>query len=252
MKRLVWLTFLLILSVGTVLAQATATQPSPTASAATPTADQIIDNYVKALGGKDALAKVNSRVAKGKLDIAAANISGTFEAQNKGPNLTSMNAELANFGTLRQGYDGTVAWEANPMVGLREKSGVELADTKLEAELQREIKFKELYPKLEAKGKQKVGEKDAYVVLATPKEGTPITMFFDAQSGLLLKDEQERETPEGKVPTQTFLEDYREVDGIKIPFKVRQVNPMFELVITFTEIKHNGTIDDTKFKKPAN
>jgi zinc protease len=251
MKRLVWLTFVLILGVGTVLAQAPATPAQP-ASAPMPTADQIIDNYVKATGGKEALAKVNSRVAKGKLDIAAANISGTFEAQNKGPNLTSMYAELANFGTIRQGFDGTVAWEANPMVGLREKTGVELADAKLEAELQRELKFKELFPKIEAKGKQKVGDKDAYVVLATPKEGTPITLYFDVQSGLILKDEQERETPEGKVPTQTFYEDYREVDGIKFPFKLRQVNPMFELVITFNEIKHNGTIDDTKFKKPAN
>ncbi len=217
-----------------------------------PTADQIIDNHVKAIGGKEALAKVSSRVAKGKLDIAAANISGTFESQNKGPNLSSMTAELANFGLVRQGFDGTVAWEANPMVGLREKSGVELADAKLEAELHRELKMKELFPKLEVKGKEKVGDKETYVVLATPKEGTPITLYFDAQSWLLLKDAAERETPEGKVPTQTFYEDYREVDGMKFPFKLRQVNPMFEMVIAFTEIKHNGTIDETKFKKPAN
>jgi len=252
MKRFVWLTFFLILCAATALAQATATPAAQAKPEAMPTADQIIDNHVKALGGKEVLAKVNSRVAKGKLDIAAANITGTFEAQNKGPNLSSMTAELANFGLVRQGYDGSVAWEANPMVGLREKTGVELADTKLEAELHRELKMKELFPKLEVKGKEKVGDKDAYVVLATPKEGTPVKLYFDAQSWLLLKDDQERETPEGKVPTQTFYEDYREVDGIKMPFKLRQVNPMFEMVIAFTEIKHNGTIDETKFKKPAN
>ena len=161
--------FSLILCAATALAQATA----PAKPEAMPTAEQIIDNHVKAIGGKEALAKVSSRIAKGKLDIAAANISGSFESQNKGPNLSSMTAELANFGLVRQGFDGTVAWEANPMVGLREKTGVELADAKLEAELHRELKMKELFPKIEVKGKEKVGDKDTYVVACDTERGNP-------------------------------------------------------------------------------
>ena len=254
MRRLLIFIALISLAAVSALAQA-APQTAPQAPAATettPTADQLIDKFVKALGGKEALEKLTSRTSKGKIEIAAFNVSGTFEAQNKNPNLTSMNADLTGAGVFKSGFDGTVAWEANPMIGLREKAGTELADARLEAVFHRELRMKELFPTMVVKGKQQVAGKDAWVVLATPKEGSPITMYFDAQSGLVLRDDAERESPEGKVPIQTYYEDYREVDGIKMPFKMRQVSPMFELVIALDEVKHNGPVDDAKFKKPAN
>lgn len=255
MRRL-FLFFTLIAIAGvSVLAQTPQTAPAtqaPGAAETTPTADQLLDRFVKAMGGKEAIEKLNTRISKGKIEIAAFNVSGTFEGQNKSPNLTSMVADLTGAGVFKSGFDGQVAWEANPMAGLREKAGTELADAKLEAEFHRELKFKQLFPTLVVKGKQQVAGKDAWVLLATPKEGSPVTMYFDAESGLIVKDDQERESPEGKMPIQTFYEDYRQVDGIKMPFKMRQVSPMFELVIALEEVKHNGPVDDAKFKKPAN
>ena len=254
MRRL--LIFLALISLAGVSAFAqTAPQTSPQAPAATdaaPTPEQLIDKFIKALGGKEALEKITTRTSKGKLEIAAFNVSGTIESQNKNPNFTSMTADLTGAGLFRSGFDGTVAWESNPMVGLREKAGNELADAKLEAVFHRELRMKELFPTMVVKGKQQVAGKDAWMLVATPKEGSPLTMYFDAQSGLIVRDDQERESPEGKMPIQTYYEDYREVDGVKMPFKMRQVSPMFELVIALEEVKHNGPVDEAKFKKPAN
>jgi len=254
MKRFFMFLVLISLAAASAFAQTApqTTSQAPGATESTPTADQLIDRFVKSIGGKDALEKLSTRTSKGKIEIAAFNVSGTFEGQNKSPNLTSMNADLTGAGLFRSGFDGQVAWEANPMAGMREKTGTELADAKIEAVFHRELRMKELFPTMVVKGKQQVAGKDAWVLLATPKEGSPITMYFDAQSGLIVRDDQERESPEGKMPIQTFYEDYREVDGIKMPFKMRQVSPMFELVISLDEVKHNGPVDEAKFKKPAN
>src|SRR4030095_3575823 len=128
MKRLFIFLALISLAAVSALAQAApqTTPQTPAATDAAPTADQLIDKFVKAIGGREALDKLSTRTSKGKIEIAAFNVSGTFEAQNKSPNFTSMNADLTGAGLFRSGFDGQVAWEANPMVGLREKAGTEL------------------------------------------------------------------------------------------------------------------------------
>ena len=100
-------------------------------------------------------------------------------------------------------------------------------------------------------GKQKVGEKDAYVIEAKPTEGSVEKWYFDAQTGLLIRLDAERESPQGKMPTETYLDDYKEVDGVKIPHTVRQTTPMFTINIKTEEVKHNVPVDDAKFNKPA-
>ena len=57
-------------------------------------------------------------------------------------------------------------------------------------------------------------------------------------------------TPEGKTPGKTFFEDYREVDGVKMPFKSRSITPQVEIVTILSEIKNNVPIDDAKFVRP--
>ena len=74
--------------------------------------------------------------------------------------------------------------------------------------------------------------------------------YFDADSGLLVRVDIERENPQGKVPVEVYLDDYREVDGVKLPFSLRQVTPAFSVNLTAEEIKHGVSVDDAKFKKP--
>jgi len=96
----------------------------------------------------------------------------------------------------------------------------------------------------------KLGEKDVYVVVATPEGLAPETFYFDKQTGLLLRADGVIVSPEGKMPYQSFYEDVREVDGVKMPFKIRAVTPQFEFITIVTEVKNGAAIDDAKFAKP--
>ena len=232
-------------------ADAQAKPMDQTPAAAMPTADQIIDKYVQAIGGKAAVEKITSRSAKGTFDMPAMGVNTPVETYSKAPNKSVFILDIPGFGMVREGYDGTVAWAQDPQLGMREKTGVELAQMKLASEFHRDVKLKQLFPKMVVKGKEKVGEREAYVIEATPAEGGPEKWYFDTQTGLLLRQDMEAENPQGKVPVTVIFEDYRDVDGVKIPFVLHQSNPAISFTIKFTEIKHNVPIDDAKFNKPA-
>jgi hypothetical protein len=227
-------------------------QTPPKADAAMPTVDQVLDKYVQALGGKAAIEKLTSREGKGTFEIPAFGATGTVETFEKAPNKKAMVIDIPGFGTVRQGFDGTAGWAVDPQNGLRDQTGAELAATKLESDFHRDIKLKQLYPKITVKGKEKVGDKDAIVLEATPAEGSAEQWYFDSTTGLLIRADSERESPQGKMPVQVFFDQYKEVDGIKIPAVVRQVTPAFTINIKIDEVKHNVPVEDSKFVKPAN
>ena len=97
----------------------------------------------------------------------------------------------------------------------------------------------------------KVGERDAYVVEATSAGGDPDKMYFDAESGLLVRAVNHRHTPDGVAVFQAEVEDYKDVDGIKLPFTVHQSSAESAFTIKFTEIHHNLQLADGQFAKPA-
>lgn len=221
------------------------------AAADLPSVDKILEKYVTALGGKAAIEKLSSRVAKGSFELPAMGASGTFEAFGKAPNKSGSKVEIAGFGEIRNGFDGTTGWAQDPMSGLRVMSGAELAATKLDAEFFKDLKMKELYKQLVVKGKEKVGSAEAFVVEATPAEGSPEKYYFDAATGLLLRQDTERETPQGKMAIETTFEDYRVVDGVQVWHTMKQNTPAFAITMKVTEVKHNVAIEDAKFAKPS-
>lgn len=221
------------------------------AAAAAPTIDEILDKYVKALGGKEAIEKLNSRIVKGSFDIEAANMSGSFENFQKAPNKSATRISIQGFGDINSVFDGSKGWSNDPFSGFRELSGVELAATKREADLHSALNFKKNYSKMVVKGKEKVDSSEAYVVEATPEEGTPEKFYFDVNSGLVVRHDSERDSPQGKLAAEIYLTDYKEVDGVKIPFLTKFNTPAFAFTIKVTEVTHNTEIDESKFNKPA-
>ena len=221
-------------------------------AAALPTVDNILEKYVKALGGKEAIEKTSSRSANGSFEIEALNMSGTFEMFAKAPNKNAMKIDLPGVGMVYNVFDGVKGWDSNPMTGLRELSGAELAAMKRRADFHSEINFKKHYPKMEVKGKEKVGSSETYVIEATPDEGGPEKLYFDVNTGLLVRHDLEAEGPQGKMATEIYTDDYKVVDGVKIPHTLKQVSPMLAMTMKFTEIKTNVEIDEAKFSKPSN
>lgn len=220
------------------------------AGSQTPTIDQVLDKAITALGGRAAMEKVTSRTGKGTIEIPDAGMSGSIQVYEKAPNQSAVMIDLGGM-QIRQGFDGAVAWEEDPQQGLRVKAGVELAEAKREATFNPELKMKELYPKLTIRGREKVGTSDAWVVDAVPAEGAPVVFYFDVESGLPVRMDATRDTPQGPIQMQSYLDDYRVIDGVKVAHTLRQVTSMFTMTMRLSEVKHNVTLDDKMFKKPG-
>jgi len=238
------------------MAAAQATQapaPAPTTAPAVtetlPTIDQVLDKYVEALGGKAAIQKATSRVAKGTFELPEMGASGTLTIYAKAPNKTLVVVDVPGFGIIKQAFDGTIAWEDNPQSGLTEKSGAGLATAKRDATFYRELELKGLY-KWEIKGKQKVGDQDALMLVATPDQGAVETWYFDATTGLLARVDAERESPQGTALIQSSFKDYRDVEGVKTPFRIEQALPGMTIITKLDEVKQNVDIPDSQFAKP--
>lgn len=253
MKRTLTIFFLTLLVSAVAYAQGGQQKPAPEAKPAAklPTVDQVLDKYLQAIGGKAAVEKQTTRTAKGSFELPAFGASGTAEIYAKAPNKSASVITIAGFGVVQEGFDGKTAWSSDPQNGMREKAGAELAATKLDSEFYKPTKLKQLYPKIVVKGTDKVGDKEVYVVEATPAESSMETWYFDTQSGLILREDTEREGPQGKQAIQVFYEDYKDVDGVKMAFSIRQITPAFTLMIKIEDIKHNVPVDDAKFAKPA-
>ena len=233
-------------------ANATASAKSAAAPAATalPSAGQILDTYVKALGGREAWKKLTSRVSIGAIEIPALNLSGTIEMHEKAPDQVVANISI-NGAKFSQGFDGAVGWSDDPQNGLREQSGTELSETKRDADFYHPLDLRQLYSKFTVTGIEKVDNRDTYVMEATAPEGESDKMYFDVQTGLLLRIIGHHHAPEGVTEFTEDLSDYREVDGIKLPFTVHQAGGDSAFTIKFTEVHHNVPIENSVFSKPA-
>jgi hypothetical protein len=102
-------------------------------------------------------------------------------------------------------------------------------------------------------GKEKIGDREVYVVEAMSLDQKVEKLFFDTESGLLLRRTVFTETKLGLDPEQTDYEDYREVDGVKLPFVVRASyldDNHLGTTRTLTEVKQNMPIDDARFEMP--
>ena len=127
-----------------------------------------------------------------------------------------------------------------------------MSELERDADIYRAGKIKSLYFKMVLQPKARLQGREVYVVEGQPARGPSETLFFDVKDGLLLRWDMVRKDPKrGNVFVKVHLEDYREVDGVKIPFNVRFAFESFDVIVKIDEVKHNVDIPDSFFKKPG-
>jgi len=125
--------------------------------------------------------------------------------------------------------------------------GVDLGMLRRDSDFYRTIRLERLYARLTATGVERINNREVYAVEAIPESGNPEKLYFDSETGFLSR----RDVVYGKTPVQHYFEDYREVDGIKLPFVIRSEGPV-RVITRLKDIQHNIPIDDEKFKTPSN
>lgn len=219
---------------------------------ALPTTDEVILRYIRAVGGEAAIEKLKTRVSRGTETTSnrmTPSQTLPIEIIQAAPDKLLI-ARNDPRGATVEGFDGAKGWTKDGR-GQREMTNKELAATKREADFFRYLKIRESYPQMRVLAKEKIGDREACVVGATSREGDRERLYFDAESGLLVRKYVSFKTAFGSIPEVTDFDDYREVSGVKLPFTIKWSRPPFGFVRSFTEIRLNSLVDGARFQPEA-
>ena len=220
--------------------------PAPMAppTGAAVTADQIIEKYVAALGGADAIAKVTSRVMKGSVLVGGSETP--IELFTKAPN---KRVSISN-GQSYTAFDGTAGWMGSTGKPAREMSATEAEAAGLDAEFSLALRLKEIFPQLRRGRPETIAGVECETLNGSRPGRPPVRLYFDKNSGLLLRMVRYAETPVGRNATQIDYADYREVDGVKSPWRWTLSRTNGRFTIQVKDATNNAAIDDAKFARP--
>jgi hypothetical protein len=184
-----------------------------------PTAEQLVEKYYQALGGVATIEKLKSRVMTGTLTTMAGAELGYELTQSGGDQVLAV-IKTPQAGIVQRGFDGHVGWEKNSN-GLRDLSPEEIAYLQRYPDIYKDIKLREQFTRMNVVGKPKIDGRDVYFVRANTASGKREQLYFDAETGLLVRRITSTTTPVGIIPEQIDFADYRDVDGMKVTFTIR-------------------------------
>ena len=224
----------------------------------TSSADQIFDKYIQALGGREQLSTLISFFAKGtSVGYGVTDEKSQVEIFAKAPGQRTTIVHT-DTGDNLTAYDGHAGWMAGPQIAgpnipvpVIPLTGGDLEGAKLDAELSFPSGIKQILGQWRVGFPSEIDDQEVQVVQGVGDGGALATLYFDAKSGLLVRMMRYTNSRVGRFPTQIDYSDYREVAGVKIPFRwiVTWLDgrEMFEL----SDVQPNVKIDSGKFGKPA-
>ncbi len=225
-----------------------APKPAAEKESAGPTPDQLLAKYMQAAGGAAAIDKVTTRVMKGTIDFGGKSLP--IDIYSKDPDQRISFTHMGD-GDSVTAFDGHEGWLGSPGRPIREMQGSELDAASIDADLHLATHLKPMFSEMHLRGTEKIGDREAYVVVGQREGKPPIELYFDEQSGLLLRLVRYGDTALGLLPTQIDYEDYRDTNGVKIPYRWTLARPSGRFTIQVTEVRQNVPVDDAKFVKPT-
>lgn len=223
-----------------------------------PSVDDVLSKYEQAIGGAAAVKKASTVVAKGTVEMMVPNPPGVggppqmghpaVEIDRKAPDKAVQTIQMPN-GPAMQGYDGAMGWLAGA-VG-RELMGGELQTVQDWAEFIPAQEFKEEHNNARVAAADKINGHDVYVVTGVAKNGSGLDrLYFDTQSGLLVRAVTNMNSVLGSFPETTDFDDYRDVSGVKMAHTVKVLSPEGDRTYKFDSIEINAPVEDAKFQQP--
>ena len=227
---------------------------SADANAPTISVDELMQKTIDASGGEANLRKVTSRVTEADIDLENQGVKATsisyVKAPNKAANETKFIAIGKTIGTGWEFFDGTAGEEMYSFAPADKFAGKRLEDARLSADLYSLLDWKTNFKKVEVRGTAKVAGEDAWVVSFEPEKGTPFTEYYSTKTFLLLRRQGvvPSSTSPVQIPYTSVFSDYRNVDGVMLPFKIVSNSVANgNIVTTVRSVKQNVPIEDSIF-----
>jgi hypothetical protein len=223
------------------------------------TADEIVEKHLAAIGGREALGRIRSRVSSGKVTVTTpvGDLAGTVEAFAKAPDKsrTLIKVDVTALGagivTNDQRFDGASGYIIDTLNGNREITGAQLDALRNNGFPTAWLDYKARGHAVALTGKETLGDRPALVLDVTPKTGPKMRSWVDAETYLIVKTSVTVDVPPlGAVEQIMEFGDYRTVDDVKVPFLVKSINSLQTVTGVLTDVKHNVDIDEASFRKP--
>ncbi len=236
------------------------TGTTPNASSTLPSVEDVLIKYQGAIGGTVAIDRVTSCVTKGTTTTATGQVV-RYESEQAAPDKGHEAFTLPDVGGRCAGdsrceyervVNGQQGWLKSGG-GVQELVGEQLADQRLSFLLFGILRLKDQYSSFRVSGRDKINDRDVYVVSVVRSDNKRERLYFDVENGLLSRRISYTRTMIGNIPQQIDFEDYRDVEGLRLPFTIRAsyVDASSPIITRkFAEIKLNVPVNDAKFDKP--
>jgi hypothetical protein len=200
-----------------------------------PTARQVIDRYIAAIGGRDAILSQKGRRMWGAFEVAAQGLSGPIEIF-AAPNRLLINTEIPGMGSSTSGYDGETAWMMNPAMGPMLLDGMSLQQMRHQADFYSPVDIEKHMTSMEVVGEPDFEGKRCYQVRFKTTWNEEFSEYFDQATGLLVGTIRKQATPMGEIEAVSVSSDYRKLGDLLMAHTVRVKAMGFEQVIRMDSV----------------
>ncbi|MBL8885832.1 MAG: DUF620 domain-containing protein [Phycisphaerales bacterium] len=233
-------------------AQATpgATTPAAKPAEPLPEAKAIMEKFLAAIGGVERLKQVKSRQVALNMEMPSAGLKGRMQIYQMPPAMAYAETELAQIGKVMQGSDGETVWESSLISGTRILKGAEKAAFLRGMRFNADYDYQDLFKSMTTTGVEAIDKRPAYVVELVTSDDTKETRLFDKESGLLVGMRSTNKSQMGEIASETIFSDYREVGGIKMPFRMAVKAMQIEMITTVEKAELDTPIPAERFALP--
>jgi hypothetical protein len=218
-----------------------------------PPPDEVFDKYLQAIGGAPRAAAITSFTAIGStVGYGPDGEKRPVEIHARAPNQRTMVIRAPD-GDRTTTFDGRRGWIAAPFrpVPVLEVAGQDLDGLRLDAELAFPARIRQIASQWRVGLPAVIDEREVQVVQGTGAGGATVSLYFDAETGLLSRQIRYVTSPVGRIPIQYDYADYREVGGVKLPFKWTMTWLDGRDTVELTEVRVNAPVGAARFNRPA-
>lgn len=222
---------------------------APPAEAPLPSADEVLAKSIEALGGRAAIEAVKSSYTESKTEIKAQGLNLATKIWSKGDDFY-VESDMPGVGLSQVWKKGDDVWSKDPINGLRKLEGKEAAQARWASDSLLAANWNKYFEKAETLRRTKEGDTELIEVKLSSASGDELVLLFDAKTSLPAGQAFKQETPMGALAVRITLDDYREVQGVMVPFRSVTDMQLMSAVQTTEKYEVNVPVDDAKLQPP--